>query len=317
MAREGSNSHVKRTDMHLKASFIVPTYNRAEILSVSLPLLLAQDMPADAFEVIVVSDGVDPKVDQIIKTQGNKPNLHYAALPKQQGPGAARNKAISLAKGDVLVFVDDDSLVDSGFLARHLAHHLARGQDGRDVVVTGPIIDVSDVPDFANPSKPGLFSRHTNPFPTGNASVLRARVVKVGGFDENFRFYGWEDPELFARLNQPKLLPIFEKDAPIYHYHPHQYAMDLAARLRRETHRGRNGAVFYHKHPTLSVALQTKQHWFYRGLDRLLNRLLQLDKKQSAVMQDGWQPSSKLIAELLIHHAEITAGRAKLAELRA
>lgn len=288
----------------IDASFIVPTHGRAEVLALSVPLFLAQDYDRDRFEVIVVADGPDPEAEAVMAGLA-APGLVFEALAENRGPGAARNRAIELARGRILVFVDDDSLVKPDFLARHLAHHA--GHD--DVVVSGPILDVEAPPDMADPPKVGLFDFHLNPFPGGNASIARARVAAAGGFDEEFRHYGWEDPELYARLRKGGLRRRFERGAPIYHFKPQGTATSFAYRVRRELMRGANGAMYYARHPGLEVGLQTKQLGLFHALDRGLDRLLGLEARLRAALETGAEPRSGLMRALVLLHAEISAGR--------
>lgn len=290
--------------MSVEASFIVPTWNRAEVLDVSVPLFLGQDLPGESFEVVVVSDGPDARADRVMEGLA-APNLHYAALPGNSGPAAARNRAISMASGRILVFVDDDSLVKADFMRQHLRHH--RGRD--DMLVTGPIIDVTEVPDMAAPPAVRLFDRHLNPFPTGNASVAKAQVEAAGGFDEGFRTYGWEDPELYWRLRDRGLTRRFERAAPIYHFKPQATDRSLSTQLKRELARGRNGAVYYAKHRNLSVGMQTKQLPAFHALDRLLDRALGLEEKVQRAIAEGWEPQSTALKRLMLIHAEIAGGR--------
>ncbi|PRX37771.1 Glycosyltransferase, GT2 family [Meinhardsimonia xiamenensis] len=292
----------------LEASFIVPTHGRAEVLSLSVPLFLGQDYPRDAFEVIVVSDGPDPAAQTVIDRLA-APGLRFAALEENRGPGAARNRAIAMARGRILVFVDDDSLVAPDFLRRHLRHH--EGRDDR--VVTGPIIDVTEPPDMTAPPRPAPWALHLNPFPGGNASIARARVEAVGGFDEAFRHYGWEDPELYARLRQAgRLSRRFERRAPIWHFKPQGAATSFAARVRRELQRGGNGAMFYARHPRLEVGLQTKQLAPFHLLDRALDAMFGLERRLQAALERGEAPASRLLRAMVLLHAEISAGRRRI-----
>ncbi len=289
--------------MTIKASFIVPTRDRADILKVSLPLMLSQDFDGEAFEVIVVSDGSLDDTANVVGVLGNA-RLHFAELEAPSGAAAARNRAIDMARGELLVFVDDDSLIGPGFLAAHLRHHR-----GDQAIVTGPIIDVDRIPDLENQPRAGLFNRHWNPFPTGNASVARSLVTGVGGFDEAFRQYGWEDPELFVRMAKTGVRTVFDYRAPIYHYKPRARAAPLSERLELERMRGENGALFYAKHPTLSVGFQTKQLGVFPMLDRLVNRVVGLDGRIAAAMDGGQAPANAFMRTLMILHAEIDAGR--------
>lgn len=290
--------------MTIEASFIIPTYHRPEALDVSIPLFLAQDTGPGSFEVVVISDGPDPEAEAIAARHAD-PALIFEALAENAGPAAARNRAIARASGRILVFVDDDSLVMPDFLRRHLALHAGRD----DRLVTGPIIDVMEPPDMAAPPPVRLSHRHMNPFPTCNASVAKSRVVDAGGFDEGFRKYGWEDPEMYWRLRREKLDQVYENGVPIYHLKPQNREKAFSAQIRREFERGANGAVFYAKHPDFSVGLQTKQLGIFHALDRLCAAVFGLERKMRRVLDQDWTPTSAFTRKLLLLHAEISAGR--------
>lgn len=289
--------------MATKASFIVPTRDRAEILRISLPLMLSQST-ADAFEIIVVSDGSRDDTAGVVRSL-ECTQIQFAELEAPSGPAAARNRAIDLARGEFLVFVDDDSLIKPDFLEEHLRHHT---DDWDHTIVTGPIIDVDQVPDLQNPPRAGLFSRHWNAFPTGNASVRKALVTEAGGFDETFQRYGWEDPEMYVRLAKTGIRRVFSHAAPIYHYKPGAATAPLSERLVLERARGANGALFYAKHPTFAVGFQTKQLAVFSVLDRLADRLFDLQGKIDAAIDHGYEPNNGLVRTLMILHAEIEAG---------
>ena len=291
--------------MTCDASIIVPTRNRADILEQSLPLMLAQDVGSQSYEIVVVSDGFEDPTAEVIGSL-NSSMIKFAELDKPSGPAAARNRAISMADGRILVFLDDDSLIRSDFLGLHLAHH---GDEIRNLIVTGPIIDVNHVPDFNSTARAGWRDRHWNPFPTGNASVQKSLVEDVGGFDESFKKYGWEDPELYARLEKAGIAKKFDFGAPIYHYKPHAETASLSARLKLEHMRGENGAMFYEKHPTWAVAFQTKQLSLFSALDKLADRVFGLQDKVQAAIDNGYEPDSEFVRTLMILHAEIESGR--------
>ncbi|MBV0912357.1 glycosyltransferase family 2 protein [Anianabacter salinae] len=287
----------------LAASFIVPTHQRAEVLDISIPLFLLQDCDA-AFEVIVISDGPDADTDAVMSCHEG-PSVRYEALPENRGPGAARNRALEMARGEIIVFVDDDSLIKPDYLSLHLAHHAADPK----AVVTGPIIDVAAPPDMTDPPAVKRHHRHLNPFPGGNSSIARAHLDAVGGFDEAFRVYGWEDPELWARLSVLGLKPRFEPRAPIYHFKPQGRETTFAYKVRRERMRGANGGLFYRKHPGFGVGLQTKQLGLFRALAGGLGAVLGLPDKARRAEAGEYEPKSGLMRALVLLHTEITAGR--------
>ena len=88
-------------------SIIVPTYNRPAQLAVCLQACARLDYPRDCFEVIVVDDRGTAPLDDIVARFYSELSIK---LLKQNnsGPGAARNKGASEARGKFLAFTDDD-----------------------------------------------------------------------------------------------------------------------------------------------------------------------------------------------------------------
>lgn len=290
--------------MSLAASFIMPTRNRAEVLRLSLPRLLGQTVPAGDYEIVIVDDASQDDTSEVVAALG-APNIVYQRQAEQRAAAAARNRAIGIARGELLVFVDDDALVRSDYLEQHLASHRQR----QGLVVAGPIIECTEPPAERDPA-PGFFlGRHSNPFPTGNASVAKAAVLEAGGFDEGFRAYGWEDPEMYRRLLRTGVRRRFNWRAPIWHYKPASYRRDFFQRLQLEESRGAMGAYYYTKHPTFSVAFETKQFRPIQALDRVLAPILRLDERIEAARRTGVEPQSAFWKLMMINHTEIVAGR--------
>jgi glycosyltransferase involved in cell wall biosynthesis len=103
-------------------SVIVPTYNRKGYLRETLSSLARQTYPSDRFEVIVVDDGsMDGTV--AIAEEGFPFILRYF-WQSNQGDATARNVGARQSQADILVFIDDDILVEPGYLT-----HLIRAHD--------------------------------------------------------------------------------------------------------------------------------------------------------------------------------------------
>jgi glycosyltransferase involved in cell wall biosynthesis len=291
--------------MTTAVSVVLPTFDRASLLALTLPRLLRQTLPAGRYEVVLVDDGSTDDTPAVAEAAACPALRHVRAV--HGGRAAARNHALRAARGEVLVFLDDDAFVAPDFLAAHLAAH--RGDDRR--MATGPIVAVAAPP--AGIVRPAPWrGYHRNPFPTGNASVRREHALRAGGFDEAMRLYGWEDVEFAARLADLGLRRRFVWSAPIFHLRPD---VRLADDLARERERGTMGARFYRKHGTVRVGLATKMWWPFRALDAGLARLAALDRL-SARVQDRPELAARLpgaVRVLLRHHAEISAGRRELA----
>ncbi len=100
-------------------SVVVPTYRRERVLCNSLSHLLTQDYPD--FEVVVVDQTLDhePQTRRFLAAHSSR--LRYHTLPEPSLP-RARNVGAKLARGEVVLFVDDDIVpVDDHLIAAHAA----------------------------------------------------------------------------------------------------------------------------------------------------------------------------------------------------
>lgn len=89
-------------------SIIFPTRNRAEFLSTALESLIAQTLPPDAYEVLVIDNGsTDDTATIATSFVGALPHFRYLYEP-EPGLHAGRHKGMMAARGDILVFADDD-----------------------------------------------------------------------------------------------------------------------------------------------------------------------------------------------------------------
>ena len=92
-----------------RISVVIPTRNRQDILWRCLDALEAQTLSTSSFEVLVVDDGSDDETEARIRERGHSPRLALRLLHQdRRGPASARNLAIARARGDLLLFVNDD-----------------------------------------------------------------------------------------------------------------------------------------------------------------------------------------------------------------
>ena len=88
-----------------KVSVVIPTHNRAQFVSQAVDSVLTQTFRD--FELIVVDDGSHDKTFNSLSSHRNHIIYHYQ---KNRGVSAARNKGISLSKGEWICFLDSDDL---------------------------------------------------------------------------------------------------------------------------------------------------------------------------------------------------------------
>ena len=297
--------------MTLAASIVVPTRDRAAVIALTVPRLLAQE-GIGAYEVIVVDDGSTDDTGAALDRLAS-PRLVALRQP-QAGASAARNRALAVARGEVVAFVDDDAFVEPDFLARHLRHHV---RDER-ALVAGGIVEVRDPPAPGwLASLPPWRGYHRHPMPGGNASVRLGHIQRAGGFDSEMCTYGWQDQELAERLLRLGLVRRFAWGAPIAHYKPARTVLDPRHELERELDRGRMGARFYAKHPRVLVGITTKMWAPIRLLDRVAARPLGLARDSAAILsgEPVMEEFRGARAALLRAHVEIRAGERELARI--
>ena len=103
-------------DDSLMISVIIPTYNGASILRKSLATWIDQTLPIADFEVLVVDNNSTEDIRRVVEDikldAENKKNIHYI-LETIPGATAARHRGAREAKGEYLVFADNDGLYNS------------------------------------------------------------------------------------------------------------------------------------------------------------------------------------------------------------
>jgi GT2 family glycosyltransferase len=169
-------------------SVVIPTRRRHQLLSRSVGAVLAQDTQ-HPFEVIVVNDDDAPvggslPQDARIRVLANR----------SAGVTGARNTGVAAARGPIVAFTDDDTIVACGWLEAmqraFAAHPGVLGVEGPVVYGREPDLLYEHVP---APVLPGGFC-------TSNVAYRRDAIAAVGGFDERFLLAGGEDVDLGLRI---------------------------------------------------------------------------------------------------------------------
>ncbi len=251
----------------MEFSVVIPTFNRCRILSMTLRALALQEPgPASGevpdFELIVVDDGSTDDTAAVVAqlSKGFPVPLQYLHQ-KNRKQGAARNLGAGRARGKYLVFLGDDTVPRRDFLVEHSQSH--RQADHRTAVIGyTPWADDSPKTRFMEYiGEKGWqfgFSLIEDPqrvpfnfFYTSNLSLPRDLFLASGGFDEDFREYGWEDIELSLRLHALGMRIVYNPQAVAHHYHP----TSIATFVRRQRKVGYSAWTFYRKHPEMASFL--------------------------------------------------------------
>ena len=127
-------------------SIIIPTYNRAHILKKCLHAIEKQEkIDNHGLEIIVVDDGSTDDTEEVTRTFSRNSKWAVQYLKQtNQGANAARNKGIRLAKGRLLLFINDDILPTPKMVYDHLTTH--QHYPEQNIGVLGRVCISSDIP---------------------------------------------------------------------------------------------------------------------------------------------------------------------------
>lgn len=185
--------HIPRLSLNPMSSavtVIIPTYNGFQRLFATLPSLLHQSVAP--YEYILVIDGSTDGTLEWINQQDLPSNFIVCSTPNR-GRSRARNLGASLARTDLLIFVDDDIKVPPNFVERHQAlqvlypNSLISGDVRQDLNSTYN----KDICAFRRDcdmrwaaSAPTDHVSRMFRFTTQNLSIVRSVFLSLGGFDE-------------------------------------------------------------------------------------------------------------------------------------
>lgn len=187
-----------------RTSIVVPSRAGAARLPVLVSSLRAQT--DQDVEMVVVLDGDIDGSEAVVRRLGADAPVRSIVFPENRGRAAALNAGFFGASGDVLVRADDDLELESDFVEHHVRLH-AEGPRGviamcKDVFPDTPYARAygieadEDIRSAAFATPPD----RTWQWWSGNVSTTADDFHRVGGYDEDFRAYGWEDIEWGYRL---------------------------------------------------------------------------------------------------------------------
>ncbi len=163
----------------------IPSYGRDQVLIDTLTALLALDSPP--WELLLVDQtprhGADTEAQ--LETWKRQGRLRWLRLA-EPSITAAMNRALEEARGERVLFLDDDILPDPDLLA---AHERA-GKAYPGAMVAGRILQPWHRQQPDPEGSPFLFNsleaRWLEEFMAGNVSIPRRKALEIGGFDTNF-----------------------------------------------------------------------------------------------------------------------------------
>ncbi|MBD1841943.1 glycosyltransferase family 2 protein [Cyanobacteria bacterium FACHB-63] len=176
-------------------SAIICTHNRDRYLGLAIDSLLAQDFTA--FEVIVVDNASNDLTREVVEARLTDPRLRYV-YESELGLSVARNTGATLAKSEILTYLDDDAIASPQWLS---TIYTAYQENSRLAIAGGKVTliwtdgitpprwlsdglagnlgayDLGDA--IVQIDRPGLTPRGLN------YSIRKSFLDQIGGFDPN------------------------------------------------------------------------------------------------------------------------------------
>jgi glycosyltransferase involved in cell wall biosynthesis len=260
-------------------SVVIPTFERPDTLFRVLDALGRQENPP-SFEVVVVDDG--SRDETPARLARYRPTYPWRVFSQaNSGPAAARNRGVLEARGDLVLFLGDDTVPEPKLLSVHAATQ----EEPRPFPVA-----VLGYTTWPRERRVSPFLHHINEyglqfgyaliedpdrvpfnfFYTSNISLPRSLLVEEGLFDTTFPHAAWEDIEIAYRLMRRGMRILYRAEAVTRHHHD----ITFASFRRRQEKAGESAAIFYAKHPELGDFLAVPQALTLRDGGPVSRRLL-------------------------------------------
>ncbi len=263
----------------MRATIQLCTYNRARLLERVLDACFEQTIDGAAYEVVLVNDGSTDETAAVIARARVQATCAFEVVEQQNsGLARGRNAGIARARGERVIFIDDDVLPLPDFVAEHLR----AGSRHPGHIVRGGVINVESFDDLPPPVW-SIGNYSANYFWTTNVSVPLQRLRDVGGFNESFSEYGWEDIDVGLRLRNAHVHAVFNPRALAYHYKPRPRSSNVEGMLRQARAQARTAVQLARLHPRWRTYLATGEYQPVRMLHAAM-RALGMPKRYASVL---------------------------------
>lgn len=214
---------------------IICTYNRAKYIGGLLESVAKNDLAKSAYEIVLVDNNSTDNTREICEAfaKAHKDVQFRYVLEPEQGLSAARNKGIKEAKGDVIVYIDDDALVDTDYLRTYAEWF---GAHPETMACGGPIEPLYETkePSWMTPYTKALLTAWMNygdkvreypkgRYPGGGNAAYRKEVFdKVGLFNtalgrKGGNLMGSEEKDIFDKMHSLGMQVLY-LPTPILHH---------------------------------------------------------------------------------------------------
>lgn len=234
---------------------VICTYNREKYIRPLLEALAASELPKAEFEILLVDNNCRDNTRGVCEAfEAAHPEVQFRyTVEPEQGLSAAKNCGIREAKGDIIVFVDDDAVVDPPYL-RIYADYLS--QHPEIMACGGPILPLLEMqgdpaltiaaygrgetlaePDWMTPYTRALlcawmdYGPRVREYPQGrypgggNSAFRREVFASVGFFNTDLgrkggNLMGSEEKDIFFKMQEQGMAIRYLPEPVLHHIIP-------------------------------------------------------------------------------------------------
>lgn len=217
----------------MKATIAICTYNRAPWLRQALAGMVQQDFPPGSFEILVVDNNSTDDTEAVVAGFSNTVPTPRRVVETRQGANFARNRALQEAHGEIIVYADDDILVEPSWL-RLLVAPFFSAAGPKIGAVAGEVVPVfpDGCPDWvAGFHGPQAFRSDVGPIGnlrvpmSANLAFRRDVLRQLGGFDtgltrEGGALFSADENVVMRKLHSAGYEAWFVPEASVQHQLP-------------------------------------------------------------------------------------------------
>ena len=253
---------------------IICTYNRAKYIGPLLESIAANDLPKEGYEILLVDNNCTDNTREVcdaFMVKHPDVNFRYTVEP-EQGLSAAKNRGIKEAKGDIIVYIDDDALVDPWYLRTYVEWF---AEHPETQALGGPIEPLYETtePKWMTPYTKALltawmnYGDHVREYPHGrypgggNAAYRKLVFEQVGLFNtalgrKGGNLMGSEEKDIFDKMHDLGMQVLYLPQPVLHHIIPQ-------AKLEKS----------YFDRLTLQIGISERQRTLAIGKGKYINRL--------------------------------------------
>jgi len=212
----------------MNLSIIICSYNRGNLIFSALESIRKQNFDKQLFELIVVdNNSTDNTVGIVKEFESRNPDMNFVyTVEMNQGLSFARNKGISIAKGEIVAFIDDDAIAHEDF-AKNITHRFNEYKSydalGGKVI---PVYEIGEEPAWMSKYIERMVSKvdygdkvkdFKKKYPVGCNMAFRKHVFeKVGLFNTNLNLRS-DDKYIFNKIAKANLKVLYAPDIVVWH----------------------------------------------------------------------------------------------------